>query len=298
MRAGMLTPSTTTSSLRITKRTSHGTPSRAVSLCGVLLICVLSERNFALASDRLLTLRVPSFEFHGNSPRRGHVVAESPGDVPEAALNLAIHAHVRMAIEGLPGPRLPIEIRAKSGTIEEILQRMIEQDARYEYVERLGVIEVRPVGAAGDPGDCLNMVIPKFEVHYSWEIAWGQVRCEIRIISQNPNDIVPDPLTVGRCWGSSHLPATPPKILSANFEHRTVRDILDTLASMAGNVAWYLPSKVSAPNCRALEQTIAEYAPTTMYRRRNAPKLAFTEKPPGKCLKCHYHRPVRASSSP
>lgn len=251
------------------------------------------------STEPLLTKMVLEFQFHGKSRTRGHLAAEPPADLPEAALHLGIHSHVRICIEGAakrPGPA--ITINAKNKTVGEILQLMTKQDPSYVYREHLSVVEVLPVGAANDATDCLNMVIPKFEVHYPWQIAWGQVRCQIAIISKDPNDIVSDPLRVGRCWGASVLPAPPDKILYASFDHAKVRDILDTLASKAGNVAWYLPWKTSAPNCTAFDRTIAEYAPKTMYRRLDTQAIAFTERPPIKCLKCHYHKTEYTKTGP
>ncbi len=257
----------------------------------MVFLAILLIGSQAVAREKLLEVRIRHFEYHGKAAVRGNLGGSGVGDLPEAALNLAVHAHIRICIEGLANrPGSPVEVKAKDATIDEILRQMVRQDPRYEYRERLGVVEVFPVEALDDASDCLNMVIPKFHVHYPWSMAWGQVRCQIQIVSRNPADVVPDPLLAGRCWGASHLPATPDKVLEATFERRTVRDILDELTSMAGNVGWYLPFKLSAPSCQDLDNHLAEYEPTTMCPVEGSSRRKYTESMPTGCTKCHYHR--------
>ncbi len=126
--------------------------------------------SVAVASpqEQILAARVACFEFHGKEPARGHVAAQVPGGVLDAALALAFHTSIRICVEEFPRDedtlKVPIEIKVKNKTVEEILKQMIAQDPRYQYRQRLGVIEVFPVRAEKDSADCLNMVIPSFRV--------------------------------------------------------------------------------------------------------------------------------------
>lgn len=259
-----------------------------------LFLCFL-RCNAATAPDNLLSVRVGRFEFHGKSGARGHVGTGIPGTIWQAALALALHSEVRICVEELPPlpgeSPVEIEISAKNTTVGEILKRMMMQDPRYLYRERLGVIEVLPIRALDDASDCLNMVIPLFHVHYPWKIAWGQVRCEIEIVSHNPNDVVADPLRAGRCSGTAHSSHPPPKVLEATFDHRTVRDILSQLSSMAGNVSWFATFEKFPPTCGNLQ--LGEAQPKTWYPVDPNWKT-WVEGLPRKCTKCHYHRPISA----
>lgn len=264
---------------------------RAVGL--TIFSVALSAAGFSGGVESLLDIRVPAFEFHGKSKVRGHLAGNSVGELPEAAMKLGDHADLRICIEEvaprLPHSSVPIEVSVKDKTVGEILQLMVTQDARYEFQEKLGVIEVFPVGATEDPENCLNMAIPLLRINYPWSVAWGQVRCQIQIISRDPNDIVPDPLAAGRCWGRSHLPGLPEKLVQATIERRTVRQILNELVVMGGNVAWFAHFEDGPPNCGNLG--LATYQPKTMHRRTNTSSPAFTEIPPTECLSCHYHKP-------
>ncbi len=258
----------------------------------------LSALHCDAASTRnggsLLSERIARFEFHGKSRARGHVGSLIPGGIAQAALALGGHSEVRICIEELspvPGESpVEIEISAKNTTVGEILKRMIVQDPRYFYRERLGVIEVLPVRAVNDPSDCLNMIIPAFRVHYLSSIAWSLVRCEIDIISRDPNDVVPDPLQSGRCSGRPHRSHFPERVIQATFENKSVRDIADQLSSMIGNLAWYAAFKQAQPSCGSLQ--LGQYAPKGEYPADPDAKVwtRWVEGLPKKCVNCHYHQ--------
>lgn len=258
----------------------------------VLLFAVFCEGAFAAAAENLLAVRVPFFEFHGKSRTRGHVSTAIPGSIVRATLALGVHANVRICVEELaPSPphgEGPIEISVQDKTVGEILERMVGQDPRYLYRERLGVIEVIPVSAEKDPSNCLNAMIPSFHVYFPWSLAWAAVRCEIAIASQDPAKISADPLKTENCSGGfSHLARPPEKVLEATFEHSNIRQILDQLSSMAGNVAWYSTYKKSPPSCENLE--LGEYQPKTWYPPDGMRKV-WVEGLPQECLSCHYHK--------
>jgi hypothetical protein len=263
------------------------------SLLAALTGLVLATEG-GLCVERLLSVRVARFEFHGKNTRaRGHIGPDSSfGELPEAVLSLASHAQVRIGLEYLPPSpadrQVPIEVRVRNKTVEEILNLIIAQDPRYEYRERLGVIEVLPVGAAENPATCLNMVIPRFEVHFPWRWAWGQLRCQILLTSRAREGIAAE----GPCQPKAHGPVyLPDKLLEATFEGRTVREILDELSSMAGNVAWMASYQKSPPTCENLE--LGQYQPKEWYPADpdNPNNREYREGLPTKCTKCHYHRP-------
>jgi hypothetical protein len=262
----------------------------------IFLLVMLLEPSLAVplcpigeGPHPLLATRVTLFEFHGGGQTRGHIATKLPGNLPEAALALAAHTGIRIAIEALaPQPNsapVPIEVSAKDQAVEQILKQMVRQDPRYQYRERLGVIEVLPVQAANDPDDCLNMVIPAFHLHYPWKIAWGQIRWEIDIISKEPNDVVRDPLIERGEGGGSHMSNPPPTILNLTFDHWPVRDILDKMSSTAGNAAWSASFRQAPATCSNLE--LAEYQPKGEYLGK-APNT-WVDWPSPKCAACHYH---------
>ncbi len=265
-------------------------------LATVLLLGALAANAVAarVTEDQsLLSTRVREFQFHGRklTGSRGHVAAPFAAGLPEAALALAQHAQVRICIESLPwaqGDRIvPVELKVQNKTIGRILGLMVRQDPRYTYRERLGVIEVLPVAAVGDPADCLNTVIPIFRVRYPWKHAWASLRCALDIVSRNPDEVVPDPIMAGRCAGASHLAHPPHTLLDARFERTTVRDILDQLASSAGNVAWYAHYGGRAPTCQSLQ--LGEYQPRAWYPVDPDAKQ-WVEGLPRNCVRCHYHK--------
>ncbi len=249
----------------------------------------------ARAPSRLLDIRVARFQLHGTSGAVGHLQGD-PAGLPIAASNLGHHANVRICIEELPAGRglkvVPVDIDAANQTVGEILSAMVRQDPRYEYREKLGVIEVLPVGADENPADCLNMRVPILHVGYPWKSAFTAVRCQIEILSRDPHDIVFDPLRAGRCSeGGLQLRFPPPTTLRQTFLGRRVRDILDELCSRAGNVAWFAAYKAAPPTCGNLQ--LSETQPKAWYPADpdDSHNPNFMEGLPPKCTSCHYHSP-------
>jgi hypothetical protein len=226
---------------------------------------------------------------------------------------LASHAEVPICMEELrspPGEKVvPIEIDARNAPVKDILENMISQDPRYEYRERLGVIEVLPQGADRNPADCLNLAIPVFRARNEWNLLMESLRCEVRIVSLDHKTKVADPWVDprgGGCGGSFPVLAHPPAgIIEANFENRTVRDILDLLCAKVGNMAWSAdfddpphwstdrqekrtPSPLS---CR--DMSIHVYQPRPWSPSDSGP-LTWFEGLPKAFLKCHYHQPCPA----
>jgi hypothetical protein len=265
-------------------------------LASVLSVVALTGSVIASpdpADKGLLCTRVREFEFHGRKETRsrGHIAESGSADITAGALALAVHAEVRICIEAVPWmaghPIVPVEVKVRNRTVGEILGLMVRQDPRYTFRERLGVIEVLPASAARDPTDCLNTVIPEFHVHYPWKYAWVSLRCALDIILRNPSELVPDPIGVGQCSGGSHLLHAPATLLEATFEHTSVRDILDQLASLAGNVAWSASYDGRAPTCQSLH--LGEYQPKVWYPLDPQDK-EWVEGLPPKCAGCHYHQ--------
>ena len=262
-----------------------------VALGLLLLFACLPSPRPAGSSQSLLDRRVAQFETHSDARRNVHPLSES-GDVQGTLVALAEHANVRICFELLP-PRKGekqrrFDLRVADKTVGEILQILVRKDRRYEYRESLGVIEVFPVGADKDPRDCLNTVVPALHVHYPWKRAWGEVRCEILVLSEHPGRVVPDPFAEGYS-GASHLPHPPEQMLEATFEKRTVREILDELSSMAGNVAWYASYDGPSPSCKNL--ALGEYQPLPVYPPATGAGPWTPGLPPA-CAICHYHRPL------
>ncbi len=265
-------------------------PSRTAMVVSLALVLTGCTR----VPDRLLNVHVAHFEFHGTRGSVGHIRSDSPAGLVAAALNLAAHANVRICIEGLPAQAgmkvVPIEIDAANQTVGEILSRMVRQDPRYEYREKLGVIEVLPVDADQDPTDCLNMRIPILRVGYPWKYAFVAVRCQVSILSRNPFDIVADPFRASRCSGASGLVHPPSNTLRVTFLGKRVRDILDELSSGAGNVAWVAHYRAVPPTCDNLE--LGETQPKVWYPADpdDSHNPNFIEGLPPKCTSCHYHQ--------
>jgi len=238
-------------------------------------------------AESLLSRRVAEFETHSKASRYVHdtgICCSLEGTL----LALAEHTNIRICYELRPlrkGEKEPrLDFRFADKTVGEILQILVRKDRHYEYRERLGVVEVFPVGADKDPGDCLNMVVPALHVHYPWRWAWGAVRCEILLLPEHPGRVFPEPLSV--CSGASHLTYPPEKVLEATFEKRTVREILDELSVMAGNVAWYANYDGPSRSCKNL--VLGEYHPLARYppATEGGP---WTEGLPQTCMICHYH---------
>jgi len=218
-----------------------------------------------------------------------------PAGLTAALGNLANHAEVRICVEAVPGPSVelssPVEIDAKDTTVERILDEMVRQDPSYTYRERLGVIEVLPVGADANPNDCLNMVIPLFRVHYPWRYAWNSVKCEVDLARQGLNRLVPDPVLGPGCTATGLvLRFASQRLLEATFERQTLRDILDQLVAMAGNMAWVAYYKKPPPTCENLE--LGPYQPKTWYPAHPEHEDGnWVEGLPKTCQSCHYHAP-------
>ena len=264
---------------------------RVTPALGLLLLfaCPPSPRP-AGGAHSLMDRRVAEFETHSKASRDVHEGLCC--SVEGTLLALAEHTNIRICYESRPlrkGEKEPrLDFRVADKTVGEILQIVVRKDRHYEYRERLGVIEVFPVGADKDPGDCLNMVVPVLHVHYPWRWAWGAVRCEILALSEHPDRIFADPLADGY-FGASHLTHPPEKMLEVTFEKRTVREILDELSSMAGNVAWYANYDGPSPSCKNL--VLGEYQPRAWYGPATAGGPS-TEGLPQTCMICHYHRPL------
>lgn len=266
---------------------------KAKSIC----ICLASIVPFATACARSageagwLEKHVCWFAFHGmDTWERVHNPDAGPTGMAYAALDLARHAEVPVCIEELPpspnGTVVPIEIDAKLTTVKDILDRMVSQDPRYEYRERLGVIEVLPQGADRDPADCLNMVIPVFRLRTAWNQLVQQLRCEVDIVSRDPNAVVPDPGCGGSYPGLAH---PPPGLIDANFEKQTVRDILTLLCAKVGNMAWSAHFEGPRATCQYI--SFGAYQPRMWYPSDTGP-LTYSQGLPKACIECHYHKPL------
>jgi len=140
-------------------------------------------------AQSLLDRRVTEFETHSKASRNVHDMGLCCG-LQGTLLALAEHTNIRICFElralreGEKEPRPDFRVADK--TVGEILQIVVRKGRHYEYRERHGVIEVFPVGADKDAGDCLNMVVPALHVHYPWRWAWGAVRSEILLLSESP----------------------------------------------------------------------------------------------------------------
>ena len=269
---------------------------KAVVIHAALMVIVTGTCAYSADQTIWLEKRVCRFIFHGGNP---HASTHNPGVGPIgiglAAHDLAQHAEIPICIESLPAISLetsdtiaPIEIDASDTSIKEILDEIIAQDPRYEYRERLGVIEVLPVGADRDPDNCLNMVIPVFRARYGWNTLIQQLRCEVDIVSRDPKAVVPDPGCGGSYLG---IPGLPRKLIETNFENRTVRDILTMLCAKVGNMAW--EARFEGPRATCEDISFETYQPRTSYPSDTLP-LTWSEGLPKNCITCHYHKPCRS----
>jgi hypothetical protein len=148
----------------------------------------------------------------------------------------------------------------------------------------LGIIEVFPKGADLDPSDCLNMVIPVFRLKDGWNGLIEQLRWEVDIVSKDPKAWVPYPGGGGSWSGLSH---PPPGLIEADFEHQTLRDILDLLCAKVGNMAWDATCQ-KATSGHVVE--LGTFQPRQWYASDTLP-LTYSEGLPKTCIQCHYHRP-------
>jgi hypothetical protein len=275
-----------------------------------VVLIVLTATTCAYSADATswLQMRVCRFIFRGRSFHGGrhHSPIAAPGGIIEAVRQLAWHAEAPICIEALrslPGETVvPIEIDVRNVSVKEILGDMVSQDPRYVYRERFGVVEVLPQGADRAPADCLNMVIPAFRLRDEWNSLIQQLRCEVDIVSRDPKAVVPYPGCGGSYPGLAH---PPPGLIEANFENRTVRDILDLLCAKVGNMAWtadfnnppqwssdHEEKRTPSPlSCH--DMSISVYQPRRWSPSDTVP-LTWSKGLPKTCLKCHYHQPCPA----
>jgi len=275
----------------------------ATALCAGCLICGLSDSwanrvgMIVLAAGRdgpsagegdLLRRRVCEFAFHGRDFHKGieHQPSAGPAGMFLAVRHLARHAEAPICFEELPpSPNeavVPIEVNAEDVTVRDVLDQMVLQDPRYEYRERLGLIEVLPRGADRDPSDCLNLVIPSFKERSEWsEVIWD-LRVRVAAVSGYTK------LTGGVIIGASGLPHPPPGLIEANFENQTVRDILTLLCAKVGNMAW--TADFNGPSVACQNMTFHAYQPKMWYPSDTVP-LIYSQERPKECAQCHYHEP-------
>ncbi len=257
----------------------------------IILLIIISGACMGMESGQSnLQKRVCRFIYHGKNWRKGikHTPMTGPSGVTLAVRALAYHAEVPISLESLPDQPddkiIPVEIDARNRTVKDILDEIVSQDSRYEYRERLGNIEVLPKGADLDPADCLNMVIPVFRLKVRWNDLIEQLRCEVDIVSKDPKAWVPYP----GCGGSfPGLLDAPPGLIEADFEHQTLRDILDRLCAKVGNVAWDVTCQ-KATSGHSVE--LGTFHPRQSFPSDTLP-LTDSEGLPKACIQCHYHRP-------
>ena len=265
---------------------------------GLLLIClasvVLAASTCAYSAGEASWLQkgVSRFIFHGGNPAANtHNPDIGPMGIGQAADDLAQHAEVPICVESLPAISLetvetiaPIEIDARDTTVKDILDEMIRQDPRYEYRERLGVIEVLPQGADRDPTDCLNLVIPSFKGRYTWNTLIRELRIQVADVAHSAKD--------GAVRGGSGLAHPPPGLIEANFQNQTLRDILTMLCARVGNMAWRAHFEGPRATCEDIAFSVGQ--PRTWYPSSDSGPLTYSEGLPKACLECHYHQPHRA----
>lgn len=170
----------------------------AIRYCAPFLLAIHLCSGFVTA-ESLLNKPVRRFIYHGKTHNgsMGHLVTQEPGYIEGAFFSLALHAEVPIGIQPVPaqavGSAIPIQIDVQGTTVGDILEQMVRQDRRYVYRERLGIIEALPVHAGTNPGDCLNMVIPKFSTNEEWNYAFQSLKCQIDRVSKN-KELLPDPI--------------------------------------------------------------------------------------------------------
>ena len=261
-----------------------------VWILGVLILAA----NVAAGGEGLVDRSVGEFLFRGRSHKgeMGHLAVDGPVGIGGALLNLATHTEVPIAIEALPEAGreavIPIEIDAKNTTVGKILTEIVRQDPRYSFRERLGIIEVLPVHAGTDPGNCLNMVLPEFRTDEAWTYVVQSLRCQIDRVSTK-KEILPDPIRAGVCGGGSFglMPHPPPGVIRMSFQNEPLRDVLDKLAVRAGNIAWEASYRGPAPACDSL--TLSFNQPRQWFPSDGPGPVTWSEGLPEKCLSCHYH---------
>jgi hypothetical protein len=261
---------------------------KAIRICSALMVFAATTWAYPADQTSWLEKRVCQFVFHGGNPEAGtHNPGVGPLGIAQAAGALAHQAEVPICIESLPALSLettdmitPIEINARDATVRDILEEMVRQDPRYEFRERLGVVEVLPVGADRDPTNCLNLVIPSFKGRYTWNTLIGELRIEVANLAKSAKD--------GWVRGGSALPRPPPGLIEANFENRTLRDILSMLCAKVGNMAWGAHFEGPRPTCENISFNMGQ--PKSWYPSDTVP-LTWSEGLPKNCISCHYHQP-------
>lgn len=223
-------------------------------LLGAVLLLAAWSASCGPPASKLGETRVANFEFRGGDLCRDGVVHRFPGDIREAAVKLAQQVKVPICFEpaevGIAVPTVPIHIDVHNTNVGAILAAMVRQDPRYVYRERLGVIEVLPVGAAEDAKNCLNMTIPVLRVKYPWPLAIGSVRCQIANVSRSHFNLVFDPVRSG-CSGRMPVRAKD-KPIRATFLFQPVRDILDQIVAESGEAAWLAGFSKPSKACDSL----------------------------------------------
>lgn len=269
---------------------------RWTACCAIALL--LLATTCAGAAESWLEKRVRHFIFRGKSHQGslGHLATDGPAGIESAFSHLAQHTGVPLCIESLDdwnrrsGPIIPIEINARDKTVREILEEMISQDRRYIYRERLGVVEVLPATAEGDPAHCLNMRIPVFQTEEEWNLTFRSLKCQIDRVYRK-KELLANPMRMYGCPAGIRggvLPH-PPDVVKATFTNETVRDILSKLASMVNNVAWHAWFKAGRVECENI--SISAYRPRQFVQNEDDPNPVLSEEMPKKCTVCHYHRP-------
>lgn len=263
------------------------TKTQSTRICFASAVLVVAACARSAGEAGWLQKHVCWFAFHGmDTWERVHNPDTGPTGMAHAAVDLARHAEVPICIEELPpspnGTVVPIEIDAKLTTVKDVLDRMVSQDPRYEYRERLGVIEVLPQGADRDPTDCLNLVIPSLKERSPWNELISDLRVQVAVVSGYTK------LTGGVIVGASGVAHPPPGLIDANFENQTLRDILSLLCAKVGNIAW--TAEFDSPSVTCQHMTFHMHQPKTWYLSDTAP-LTYSQGLPKTCIECHYHRP-------
>ncbi len=262
----------------------------AAVICG--LFHARESRAAQEPAENLIDKPVAEFAFPAHPDGSGHWFGDAAKvGVPEAASALAQHTESKIAIEFLPFdlPVVPVAIHVKDSTVGTVLSSLLDQDPRYEFVVRPGLIEVRPKGSEDDPVSCLNMEISEYQVAYNWFYAFVGLELKVEHLREYPDDDDFDPIARIRGGYSGAGPGlcAPQKVVEASFEKATVRQILNALAASSGNIAWTARFK-SSP--RACENMIwSNYQPAGCYPLFEGVVDSVEGLPP-RCRKCHYHK--------